>query len=201
MKKIVHFLFFLALMTSPLFSEMKVLAFAGSTREESYNKKLIQDAADIAKQMGASVTVIDLKNYPMPFYDGDLENKQGLPKNAKRLQQLMIKSDAIIIATPEYNSSLSAVLKNTLDWVSRDEKGGYSPAAYKGKRFALMSASPGPGGGKRAAANLRTIIEAIGGTVISRQVSIPNASEYFSQKKRAENPLLKEEIAQLLNPQ
>jgi chromate reductase len=198
MKKILQLVCLALAIITPLSAEMKVLAFAGSTRADSYNKKLVNDAADLAKQMGATVTVIDLKDYPMPFYDADVEKNQGLPKNAKRLRELMIGSDAIIIATPEYNSSTSSVLKNTLDWASRGEDGNYSPDAFKEKRFAIMSASPGKGGGSRALVQLRSILEAVGGTVISKQVTIPDAHQYFSEKKRPENRLLKEEIEQLL---
>ncbi len=199
MKKTILFICsVLAFTFSPLAAEMKVLAFAGSNRANSYNKKLVHDAADIARQMGATVTVIDLKDYPMPFYDEDLESKQGMPNNAKKLRQLMIKNDAVIIASPEYNASIPALLKNTLDWVSRGENGSYSPDAFKGKKFAIMSASPGPGGGARALVHLRAIIEAVGGTVIEKQVSIPNAQEYFSVNKRPPNPALTAEIKQLL---
>ena len=198
MKKTLITLLAAAAAIAPLSAEMKVLAFAGSTRADSYNKKLISDAADIARKLGAKVTVIDLKDYPMPFYDGDLETKEGLPKNAKKLRDLMIKSDAIMIASPEYNSSIPAVLKNVLDWTSRGEKGGWSPEAFKDKRFAIMSASPGQGGGKRGLVHLRGIIEAAGGTVIEAQVTIPTAQEYFAEKNRPENPQLKAEIEQLL---
>ena len=184
----------------PLSAEMKILAFAGSTRSESYNKQLVIEAADMARKMGASVTVIDLKDYPMPFYDGDLETKEGLPKNAKKLRDLMIGSDGVIIASPEYNSSISAVLKNAIDWTSRTPEGGTPRAAYKGKRFALMSTSPGKGGGKRGLNHLRVIIEDAGGTVVEKEVSIPLAGQYFADKKRPENPQLKEEIQLLLQP-
>lgn len=182
----------------PLTGEMKVVAFAGSLREESYNKKLIQEAAQIARDMGAKVTVIELKDYPLPFYNEDIERKEGLPKNAKKLQDLMSKSDAIIIATPEYNGSVPGVLKNVLDWVSRSGKVGYSPAAYEGKRFAIMSTSPGGGGGRRALANLRSIVTSAGGTVVQTEVAIPKAHEYFADKKRSENSELKKEIEELL---
>lgn len=187
-----------AVATMPLSAEMKVLAFAGSTRAESYNKKLVNEAAEMARQMGATVTVIDLKDYSMPFYDADAETQQGMPKNAKRFRELMVSNDAIIIASPEYNSSIPAVLKNALDWASRSEEGGSSREAFKGKKFAIMSASPGKGGGGRALVHLRSVIEDVGGTVVSKQVTIPNAHQYFSEKKREENPLLKEEIQQLL---
>ena len=180
---------------------MKILAFAGSTRADSYNKKLVHEAAAIARKMGAAVTIVDLKDYPMPFYDGDLEAKEGLPKNAVRLRELMIRSDGVIIASPEYNHSLSAVLKNAIDWTSRTPEGGVPREAYKGKRFALMSTSPGKGGGRRGLVHLRQIIEDAGGTVVAKEVSVPDAAKYFSEKNRPENPALKEEIRLLLLPQ
>ena len=196
-------LMFACLALMPLMAEVKVLAFSGSTRKDSYNKKLVEQAAEIARQKGAKVTVIDLKDYPMPFYDGDVETKQGLPSSAKKLRDLMIKSDAVIIASPEYNASISAVLKNTLDWTSRGEKAEYSPDAYQGKKFAIMSASPGGYGGVRALAHLRAIIEGVGGDVIKAQVAVPQAHTAFDAKGNLINVELKkkleEEIQELLN--
>lgn len=187
----------------PLVAEVKVLAFAGSTRKDSYNKKLVQQAAEIARQKGAKVTVIDLIDYPMPLYDGDVESKQGLPASAKKLRDLMINSDAIIIASPEYNASISAVLKNALDWTSRGENAQYSPDAYKGKKFAIMSASPGKFGGVRGLVHLRAIIEGVGGDVVKSQVSVPEASSAFDAKGVLVNAEMKkklqEEVQELLS--
>lgn len=187
-----------AVTTLPLSAELKVLAFAGSTRSDSYNKKLVCDAAAIARQMGATVTIIDLKDYPMPFYDADLEATQGMPKNGKAFRDLLLQSDAVIIATPEYNASIPAVLKNAIDWASRTEAGGGSREAFAGKTFAIMSASPGNGGGSRALVHLRNIIEALGAPVVPRQVSIPSAHQYFAGSERPENPQLKEEVELLV---
>lgn len=193
------FLLFVSLLmtTAALFAETRVLAFSGSTRKDSYNKTLLNEAAAIAKEMGATVTTIDLKDYPMPFYDGDLEAK-GMPQIVKKFRTLMVNHDAIIIATPEYNGSLPAVLKNALDWASRSPTGGSSTEAFQGKKFAIMSASPGRGGGGRALAHLKGVIENVGGVVMPTQVTIPNAHNYFSKKDRGENPQLKEEIEELL---
>lgn len=198
MKKLIAAAFAALFAVMPLSAEIKVLAFSGSTRKDSYNQQLVKDAAEMARQMGATVTVVSLKDYPMPFYDADLEAKEKMPKNAKKLRNLMMQSDAIIIASPEYNGSLPAVLKNTLDWASRSEEGGSSLDPFKGKRFAIMSASPGKGGGARALVHLRSILEGVGGVVVSKQVSIPQAHEYFVQKERPENAQLKQEIAELL---
>jgi len=193
-----HIIFFLLCLclSLQLNAETNVLLFAGSTRKDSYNKKLIAEAAAIVQKMGAKATLIDLKDYPMPFYDGDLEAESGMPEMAKRLQKLMIASDVIIISSPEYNSSIPAVLKNAIDWTSRAETGGSSRIAYKDKKFMLLSVSPGSGGGKRALVHLRAIIEAIGGTVMQKQLSVPHASKAFDTKQ--EIPV-KHELQELLS--
>src|SRR5580692_8132341 len=117
----------------------KILAFAGSTRKESFNKKLVKIAADAAKSAGAQVTYVDLRDLPMPLYDGDLEAEQGIPENAKKLKALMVAHDGFLISAPEYNSSITGVLKNTIDWTSRPSLA----ECYKGKVATLMSTSPG----------------------------------------------------------
>ncbi len=188
----------ISLAMTSLFSEEKVLAFTGSTRVDSYNKKLLNEAVEIARQMGATVTVVDLKDYPMPFYDADLELKEGMPNSAKQFRELMVSHSSILIASPEYNGSLSAVLKNALDWASRSLDGNFSLAAFKGKKFAIMSASPGKGGGGRGLVHLRGLLSDLRGNVVSTQVTISEAHLYFSEKSRKETPLLKEEIQQLL---
>ena len=110
----------------------------------------LKEAALIAKENGAEVNFFDLKNHPMPLYDGDLEEAEGVPQNAQKLRQQMIESDLVMIASPSYNGSVSAVLKNALDWVSRGENANYSNQAFNKKRFLLLSTSPGAGGGKKA---------------------------------------------------
>ena len=175
-------------------AEIKVLAFAGSTRKESYNQQLIEQAVTIARQLKAQVTLINLKDYPMPIYNGDLEASEGKPAAAKKLSELMKSHDVIMIASPEYNSSVPALLKNTLDWASRGDKGGYSPDAYKGKQFAIMSASPGSKGGARALVHLRSIITAAGGSVIEPQVSIKEANKAFNAQGELINPSEKEAL-------
>lgn len=162
-----------------LYAEKKVLAFSGSTREDSMHKKLVNEAAQMAKQMGASVTVIDLRDYPMPFYDGDLEDKSGMPDKAKEFRALMEQNDVIVIASPEYNGSISAVLKNAIDWASRGERGGSSRSAFKGKKFVLVSTSPGKGGGARGIAHLKTVIENIGGEIAGQPVTVPEGGMAF----------------------
>lgn len=188
-------------LTATVDAEISILAFAGSTRESSYNRILIELAANIAREQGAKVTLIDLKEFPMPFYDAALEQCQGMPATAKALRALMISSDAIMISSPEYNASISAILKNTLDWTSRNEQRQASRDAFKGKKFAIMGAAAGAWGGARALAHLRDIIQDIGGEVVSRQVTVPRAYELFDNSAADMAPLkkaLKEEIEQLL---
>jgi chromate reductase, NAD(P)H dehydrogenase (quinone) len=181
-------------LAAPLAADKKVLAISGSTRDGSYNSKLAQEASAIARKMGATVTLINLKDYPLPFYDADLEMQSGLPSNAKRLRELMINSDAILIASPEYNASLPAVLKNAIDWTTRDEKGQPSRDAFKGKKFALLSTSPGPGGGSRGLSHLRDIIQAVGGEVVQTQAIVPNAMTAFDEKGELKSTELKQKL-------
>lgn len=166
----------------------RILAFAGSTRRESYNKKLIRVAVEGARAVGAEVTLIDLREYPLPLYDGDLEAAEGLPENARRLKELFIESDGFLIASPEYNSSVTAVLKNMIDWVSRPVPGEPPLAAFQEKTAALMSASPGRLGGLRGLVHLRAILGNIGVLVLPGQVAVPAAAEAFDASGRLTDP-------------
>lgn len=189
-----YFLFGLLAVSSTLTAETKVIAFSGSTRKESCNKKLINNAAEIARKMGANVTVIDLKDFPIPFYDADLEESQGMPEYAKRFRQMIVESNRIIISSPEYNSSLSAVLKNALDWASRTEDGKPSREAFAGKKVAIMSCSPGAGGGARGLVHLRSVITNIGGEVVDLQLVVPNSYTAFNSQGLLESESLREEL-------
>ena len=158
----------------------KILAFAGSTRTDSFNKKLVKIAATGAMEDGADVTVIDLRDFAMPLYDGDLEQQQGLPFNAKKLKDLMLSHQGFLISAPEYNSSISGVLKNTIDWVSRPSAGEESLACFKGKVAGIMSASPGGLGGLRGLVHVRAILENISVLVIPDQIAVSKAHEVFN---------------------
>lgn len=164
-------------------STPKILAFAGSTRSASYNKQLVRFAAEAARAAGAEVTLVDLRDYPLPLFDGDLEEQQGLPENAKKLKAIFLAHDGLLISSPEYNSSITAVLKNTLDWVSRGETDDEPAlAAYRGKTAALISASPGALGGLRGLVHLRAILGNIGVIVLPDQVAVSKAYEAFDDK-------------------
>lgn len=162
---------------------VKIVAFAGATREESLNKKLVRVAADAARAAGADVTLVDLRDYPMPLYDGDLESQSGLPEKALALKEIFLQSDGLLIASPEYNSGYSAVLKNAIDWISRKsrpEEGGL--AAFTGKYAALMSASPGALGGLRGLYQLRELLQNMSVTVLPAMQAIGGAMTAFDEK-------------------
>lgn len=178
---------------------VKILALAGSTREDSSNKKLIRIAATACEEAGAIVTLVDLADYPMPIYDGDLEEKEGIPPNGKLIKQMMIEHDGFLLACPEYNSSITGVLKNAIDWASRPEESDpYYLVAYKGKTAALLSASPGGLGGLRALVHVRDILGNIGMHVMPDQVSISDAYNAFENGK-LKNPKKMDSIRQLVN--
>ncbi len=160
-------------------SQVKILAFAGSTRKDSFNKMLAAAAAEMVEKAGAQVTLVDLADYRMPLYDGDLESDSGLPEAAARLKKLMADHDGLLIAAPEYNGSISAVLKNTIDWLSRP--GAVDGSVYKGKVAALMSASPGALGGLRGLVHVRSILTNLGVLVLPSQQAVGGAGKAFDE--------------------
>lgn len=167
---------------------VKVLAFAGSLRSGSLNRKLAKIAAEGAEAAGAEVTFIDLKDYPLPVYDGDLEAEQGLPANARRLKDLFIAHHGLLIASPEYNSSITAALKNTLDWISRQDGAESGLLPYEGKVAGLLSASPGNLGGLRSQETTRQILVQLGTLVVSRRLAVPRAHEAFDDDGHMKDP-------------
>jgi len=162
-------------MTTP-----RILVFGGSLRRASWNQKLAAVAAAAAREAGAEVTLIALRDFPLPLFDQDMEDVDGMPEAAKQLKKLFREHHGLIIASPEYNSSITAALKNALDWVSRAETDDEPPlAAYSGKFAALCSASPGALGGLRGLVHLRVILGNIGVTVLPDQVAVGKAHEAF----------------------
>lgn len=187
-------------------AEVKVLAFAGSTSKQSINKQLVINAARIAAQNGAEVTFVDLNDYPMPFYNADLEAEHGMPENVRKFRQLMIENDVILIASPNYNHSFTALLKNVLDWASRSETGTSSRTAFQGKLFGLMSTSPGKGGGASGLNHLQDVISDIRGTIFPRKYSLPLGYTAFDdngfiidQNKQQELELFVQDILSEVN--
>jgi NAD(P)H-dependent FMN reductase len=136
----------------------KILAFAGSLREKAFTKRIVKVAAAGARKAGAEVTYIDLKDYPMPLYNADLQETQGFPPIASALQRLLLEHDGLLIASPEYNGSLPGALKNVIDWTSRANGDLKIADCYKGKFAAIMTASPGSFGGIRCLKHMRDIL-------------------------------------------
>ncbi len=158
----------------------KLLFFSGSVRKGSLNKKLAALACTLAQDAGAEATLIDLRDFSMPFYDGDLESESGLPENAKKLKMIFADHDGFFIASPEYNSSFSPLLKNTIDWLSRPHMENEPPMiAFKGKVAALGAASPSWRGGLRGLVPLRMLLDNIGVFVVPEQTTVTGAHTAF----------------------
>lgn len=173
----------------------KILVFAGSIRAQSHNTRLAALATKELALAGADVTRISLSDYPMPLYDGDTEAQSGAPGNAVKLKQLMALHHGVFIASPEYNASVTPLLKNTLDWVSRVRERGEAPlAVYKNRVFAIGGASDGAYGAMRSLMALRQVLElGCGALVIPDQIAVMRASEAFD-----DNDNLKDERAAAL---
>ncbi len=160
-------------------NQPKILAFAGSSRIASFNKKLVKFAAEGAKKAGAEVRYIDLLDYPMPLFNEDLETVEGLPQKVVEFKHLLREHQGFLISCPEYNGSITPLLKNTIDWASRPELNEKPLSCFKGKVAALLATSPGGLGGIRGLVHVRAILEGIGVFVIPEQKAIPHAEQAF----------------------
>jgi len=175
----------------------RILVFAGSARAGSLNKKLALVAADAVAAAGAEATLVDLADCPMPLYDGDLEAREGLPANARKLKDLFIAHQGLLIVSPENNASVSALLKNTLDWISRQDGGESGLVPYRGKVAAIAGASPGALGGLRGLTHLRAILQTLNVLVLSEQFALARAHEAFDAAGALKDPQQRAAIAAL----
>jgi chromate reductase len=169
----------------------KLMAFAGSTRTLSWNKRLLRVVVAGATEAGADVELVDLRDFPLPLYDADYEESDGVPGPARRFREMMLASQGLLIACPEYNGSVSAVLKNMLDWCSRPVDGQDGLAPYKGKQVAIAGTSIGPYGAVRAVGHLRGIMSKMGATVLADEVTVPFAPQAFTETGDLSNPALR----------
>jgi chromate reductase, NAD(P)H dehydrogenase (quinone) len=160
-----------------------ILIFAGSIRSGSFNARLATLAAKELALLDVEVTHVSLVDYPMPLYDGDLEAKSGPPENAVKLKHQMGLAHGVFIASPEYNASITPLLKNTLDWVSRVREAGEPPlSAYRNRVFALGAASNGTLGGYRSLIALRQVLElGCGALVLPEQIAVREAASGFDE--------------------
>ncbi len=177
---------------------VKILAFAGSTRKESFNRRLVRIAAAGAELAGAEVEVLELKDYPMPLMDEDYETSNGMPENAVLFKAKLLQSDGLLISAPEYNGSITPLLKNALDWASRASSSDEKPlSAYRNKTAVLMAASPGSMGGMRGLVPLRMLLGNLGVTVIPRYKCVSSAYNAFNEDGSLTDPKLQVAVKNL----
>ncbi|ATJ81942.1 NADPH-dependent FMN reductase [Halomonas beimenensis] len=162
----------------------RILVFAGSARKASFNKRLARLAAARLEAQGGHPTFIDLADYPLPLYDGDLEAEQGLPDNVLALRSLLAEHQGLMIASPEYNGFITPLLKNTIDWLTRPHEGESGLALFQGRLAAVVSASPGGLGGIRSLALIRQLLGNIGVTVLPDQLAVARAGDAFEDDGR-----------------
>jgi NAD(P)H-dependent FMN reductase len=176
----------------------KILAFSGSARKASFNQKLVAIAAQGARNAGVEVTVINLADYPMPIFNEDLEASEGMPAAAKEFKQLLIDHDGFLIASPEYNSAFSSLLKNAIDWATRPFGPDIQSAPpFAGKYAAIMATSPGGLGGMRGLVFLRLLLSNIAVTVLPAQHAIPNAFKAFDEDGSLNDEQMKAQVMDL----
>ncbi len=178
----------------------RILFFAGSAREGSHNKRLAKLGERIADANGIPATFADLGDYPMPLYDGDDEERSGPPDNARKFEALMRVHTGIFIACPEYNASITPLLKNTLDWISRIRSpDGQKTDVYKTRVFALGSSSPGGMGGLRSLNAVRPVLElGLGALVLPDQFAVPRAHDAYDDHGHLKNKDAQESFKALI---
>lgn len=179
---------------------LNILILPGSARRDSVNRKLAAVAAELVSEAGADVRLIDPADFRLPLYDQDLEDASGLPAEAQALKKHFLEADAIIFASPEYNSSVTPLMKNFIDWVSRAESDDEAPlAAYKGKVAGLLSASPGALGGLRGLVTLRSILGNIGVLVVPKQFALGGAYGKFDDNGNLTDESAREGVRAVVN--
>jgi chromate reductase len=155
----------------------RILAFSGSARAGSLNKKLLAVVVAAVREAGGQVTVLDFKTMPIPLYDGDLEDAEGMPANAQKLVELITQHDGLLIASPEYNSQMTPLLKNAIDWCTRADEN-----PLERKVAAVVSASPGMFGGVRSMTLVRQLLIHLGCHVVPVQCVLPHADKAFDEQ-------------------
>jgi len=183
---------------------LKILVIPGSLRSGSLNARLAAAAAQEFALADVEVTRISLADFPLPIYDGDLQAKSGVPKHAINLKRMMGAHHGVVIVTPEYNSSVPALVKNTIDWVTRVQDTNETRGqVFRGRPFAIAAASENRLGGTRSLAALRLILSACHATVIPNQLALSFAGEAYDDRDRLRHPAdieaLKAMVRQLID--
>jgi chromate reductase, NAD(P)H dehydrogenase (quinone) len=172
---------------------VRILAFSGSARLESLNRKFLNFAVQAVKDLGCEVTLADLNEYVLPLYHGDLEDAGGLPENAVKLIALIASHQGLLIASPEYNSMITPLLKNTIDWCTRADDN-----PFEGKPAAVISASPGPLGGVRSLQMAQQLLLKLGCRVVPGQCFVPHAAKAFDAQGRLIDARAQEAVRSLM---
>ncbi|MCA8968928.1 MAG: NAD(P)H-dependent oxidoreductase [Planctomycetes bacterium] len=177
----------------------EILVLAGSARRDSFNRRLARCALDwLQEHTSATCTEVDLAKFEMPLYDADLEASRGIPETVVRLAELFARADGVVLACPEYNASITPLLKNTIDWLSRVKRDDGSFVAFAGKSAALMSASPGGLGGLRGLVHVTQILSALQVVVLPQQLAVARAHEAFDADGRLVDPGTRERLDAVL---
>ena len=171
---------------------VKILAFSGSARRESLNRKFLAVAVAAVREAGGDVTLLDLNDYALPLYHGDLEDAEGLPAAAVKLIALIAGHDGLLVASPEYNSMITPLLKNTIDWCSRADANPFA-----GKVAAVISASPGAFGGVRSLKLAQQLLLHLGCVIVPGQCALPHAGEAFEPDGGLKSPRARQSVQQL----
>lgn len=170
----------------------KILAFSGSSRRESLNQKFLNAAVEAVRAAGGEVTAINLKDYPLPIYDGDFEEAHGLPDNARKLVDLIKAHAGLLIASPEYNSMNTPLLKNTIDWCSRADDD-----PFPGRVAAVISASPGQYGGVRSLKLAQQLLLHLECLIVPAQPALPQAHKAFDESGKLTNERSQKALAEM----
>jgi chromate reductase, NAD(P)H dehydrogenase (quinone) len=177
----------------------EIIALSGSLREGSFNTQLTRYACVVGKEIGLDMTFLDLAEYDLPLYNANDEAKSGLPEAAKALKARFAQAAGFFIATPEYNGSFPALLKNTIDWVSRPHEENEAPLiAFQKKRAVISAASPGALGGMRALVPLRLQLANVGVHVVGNQLALGKAHEAFNELGELKDPRMNALLRDLL---
>lgn len=170
---------------------IKILALSGSQRAASFNALLVRAAADGAAAQGAAITTLDWRDYAMPLYDPDAEKADGVPDAVLRFKALLKAHQGFLIASPEYNGSLTPLLKNAIDWATRPVPGELPMACFKHKVIGLLSTSPGVFGGNTGLVHLRAILSRLGSFVLPEQYPVGEAGKLFDEQGELRDPKIR----------
>ena len=177
----------------------KILVIPGSLRTGSLNARLAAVAAHALAKAGAEVTNISLGDFPLPIYDGDLQTRSGVPKNAVNLKRMIGAHHGVLIVTPEYNASVPPLVKNTIDWVTRVQDAHEARGeVFRWRSFAIAAASQSRLGGSRSLAALRLILSACQAMVIPNQLALSFAGDAYDDMDRLKHPADIEALAALV---